>query len=225
VNQTHSLLSLRLGYHFADPALLKFALTHRSVRGGNNERLEFLGDSLVNFIIADELYRRLPQAKEGELSRLRANLVKGETLAELAREFKLGDYLHLGPGELKSGGFRRESILADAIEAIIGAIYLDGGIAECQRCVVQWYTVRLQHDALQLYIKDAKTKLQEYLQAKGLDLPIYHVQTIEGEAHEQIFHVSCSLATLSLQAQGVGGSRRKAEQEAAAKLLAVLEQA
>ncbi len=221
----YSTLSRQLGYQFQDPALLKAALTHRSVRGGNNERLEFLGDSIVNFIIADELYRRLPQAKEGELSRLRSNLVKGEMLAELAREFDLGQYLHLGPGELKSGGFRRESILADAIEAIIGAIYLDGGISACQQCVVQWYTARLQQEALQLYIKDAKTKLQEYLQSKGLSLPIYQVQAIEGEAHEQVFHVNCSLAQLSLQAQGVGGNRRKAEQEAAAKLLALIAQA
>lgn len=215
-------LSKQLGYTFQDPALFKAALTHRSVRGGNNERLEFLGDSIVNFIIAEALYKLLPTAKEGELSRLRANLVKGEMLAALAREFNLGHYLHLGPGELKSGGFRRESILADAIEALIGAIYLDGGMENCKRCVLTWYSERLQQASLQQYIKDPKTELQEYLQSKGLVLPNYEVLNIEGEAHEQIFHVLCSVAALNLRAEGKGGSRRKAEQDAAQKLLALL---
>ncbi len=223
MNQDLYLLSKKIGYSFQNLELFKSALTHRSVRGSNNERLEFLGDSIVNFIIAEALYKRLPSAKEGELSRLRANLVKGETLAELAREFNLGHYLNLGPGELKSGGFRRESILADAIEAIIGAIYLDGGISECQQCVLKWYTERLQLQALQLYIKDAKTKLQEYLQSKGLELPNYEVLSIQGEAHEQTFHVSCIVASLVIKAEGVGSSRRKAEQEAAKNLLALLE--
>lgn len=223
MNQDLYLLSKKIGYSFKKIELFKAALTHRSVRGSNNERLEFLGDSIVNFIIAEALYTRLPFAKEGELSRLRANLVKGETLAELARELNLGHYLNLGPGELKSGGFRRESILADAIEAVIAAIYLDGGISECQQCVLKWYTERLQQQALQLYIKDAKTKLQEYLQSKGLELPNYEVISIQGEAHEQTFHVSCVVASLAVKAEGGGSSRRKAEQEAAKNLLALLE--
>jgi ribonuclease-3 len=223
VNQDLYLLSKKIGYSFQNIQLFKAALTHRSVRGSNNERLEFLGDSIVNFVIAEELYKRLPSAKEGELSRLRANLVKGETLAELAREFNLGNYLNLGPGELKSGGFRRESILADAIEAIIGAIYLDGGIAQCQACVLKWYTDRLQQQALQLYIKDAKTKLQEYLQSRGLELPNYEVLSIQGEAHEQTFYVSCVVVSLAMNAEGMGSSRRKAEQEAAKNLLVLLE--
>lgn len=223
MNRDLQRLSEKIGYTFQDEALLKAALTHRSVRGINNERLEFLGDSIVNFVIAEELYKRLPIAKEGELSRLRANLVKGETLAELARELNLGQYLNLGPGELKSGGFRRESILADAVEALIGAIYLDGGIQACQHSILAWYAERLQQEALQMYIKDAKTKLQEYLQAQGLELPIYEVLAIQGEAHEQTFHVSCSVLGLELMAEGIGSSRRKAEQEAAKNLLALID--
>lgn len=217
-----SLLCQQLGYNFTDPTLLKAALSHRSVRGGNNERLEFLGDSLVNFIIAEELYKRLPLAKEGELSRLRANLVKGETLAELAREFKLGDYLHLGPGELKSGGYRRSSILADAIEALIGAIYLDSNMDKCRQCVLAWYAPKMDQESLRTYIKDAKTKLQEYLQAKGYDLPDYTVLTIDGEAHNQTFYVRCTVEAFKAYAEGVGNSRRKAEQDAAKKLLDLL---
>lgn len=222
VKQNLTLLCQRLGYNFQDAALLKAALSHRSVRGVNNERLEFLGDSLVNFIIAEELYKQLPTAKEGELSRLRANLVKGEMLAELAREFNLGDYLHLGPGELKSGGFRRSSILADAVEALIGAIYLDGSIEICRQCVLSWFAPRMKQESLQSYIKDAKTKLQESLQAKGYNLPDYEVLAIEGEAHEQTFYVRCTVAEFNIYAEGVGSSRRKAEQEAAKKLLDLL---
>jgi len=223
VNHNLQILSKKLGYVFQSESLLKAALTHRSVRGANNERLEFLGDSIVNFIIAEELYRRLPSAKEGELSRLRANLIKGETLAEMAREFNLGQYLNLGPGELKSGGFRRESILADAIEALIGAIYLDAGIECCKTCVLAWYTSRLQQEALQLNIKDAKTKLQEYLQSRGQELPSYEVLAIQGQAHDQTFKVSCVVTGLGIRAEGIGSSRRKAEQEAAKNLLAALE--
>lgn len=223
MNHNLQILSKKLGYVFQSESLLKAALTHRSVRGANNERLEFLGDSIVNFIIAEELYRRLPSAKEGELSRLRANLIKGETLAEMAREFNLGQYLNLGPGELKSGGFRRESILADAIEALIGAIYLDAGIECCKTCVLAWYTSRLQQEALQLNIKDAKTKLQEYLQSRGQELPSYEVLAIQGQAHDQTFKVSCVVTGLGIRAEGIGSSRRKAEQEAAKNLLAALE--
>lgn len=216
-------LSKRLSYTFKERSLLVAALTHRSVRGHNNERLEFLGDSILNFIIAEGLFHRYPKAKEGELSRLRAMLVKGETLATLANEFFLGDYLRLGVGELKSGGAQRESILADALEAIIGAIYLDAGFEECKQRVLGWYESRLQALSPSKMLKDPKTRLQELLQAKKYPLPSYDILKIEGEAHEQTFYVVCHVEGFVKDTQGKGRSRRKAEQEAAKKFLMLLE--
>lgn len=208
-----------LGYTFNNQALLLQALSHRSARGENNERLEFLGDSIINFIIAEALFARCPDATEGQLSRLRANLVNGTTLAELAQEFKLGNYLRLGSGELKSGGFRRESILADAFEAIIAAIYLDSDIDVCKNCVLKWYQSRLDDLSSLTVPKDPKSELQEYLQARRLPLPHYEVTNIEGEAHQQIFYVQCKIDLLNEPTQASGASRRKAEQAAAAKIL------
>ena len=208
-----------LNYTFKDIALLNLALRHRSAKGQSNERLEFLGDSILNFVIAQALFERFPQAKEGELSRMRANLVKGDTLAEIATDLEIGDHLNLGSGELKSGGNRRRSILADSVESIIAAIYFDANLAICRQCILGWFENRLEKaDALQTY-KDAKTMLQEYLQARRLSLPSYEVMKIEGEAHEQIFYIACSVDGLTLTAEGQGASRRTAEQEAASGYL------
>ena len=217
-------LTLKLGYQFNDIRLLHEALTHRSVAGGNNERLEFLGDSIVNFIIAEALYQKFPLAKEGELSRLRANLVKGDTLAKVAKEIGLGDCLKLGIGELKSGGFRRISILADALEAIIAAIYLDSDFNACAAVVAKLFDKRLNDVKIDASLKDAKTQLQEFLQAKKLPLPDYEVERIEGDAHDQTFYMYCRVSSLNEQSKGSGMSRRKAEQEAAMKLLHILQE-
>ncbi|ASA56227.1 ribonuclease III [Vibrio gazogenes] len=208
-------LEKKIGYQFSDGAVLELALTHRSANGHHNERLEFLGDSILSFVIADELYHRFPKSNEGDMSRMRATLVRGNTLAELAREFELGDYLKLGPGELKSGGFRRDSILADAVEAIIGAIYLDSDIESIRRIILDWYQTRL--DAIQPGVsqKDPKTRLQEYLQGRRKPLPVYTVTKIKGEAHNQEFTVSCEVAGIGMPVIGKGTSRRKAEQAAA----------
>ncbi len=212
-------LSRKLGYEFADQELAVLALTHRSYASNNNERLEFLGDSIVNYAIAEALYNQFPQAKEGQLSRLRARLVKGKTLAEIAREFELGDYLRLGSGELKSGGYRRESILADTVEALIAAIYLDGGMDRCRERILCWYESRLKNMSLEDTLKDPKTRLQEYLQSRQVILPVYAVLNVEGEAHEQTFTVSCIVAPLSNGCIGIGSSRRSAEQKAARQTL------
>jgi ribonuclease III len=214
-------LMQKLGYKFKDITLLQAALTHRSVKGKNNERLEFFGDAFLNFIIAEQLYILFDTAKEGELSRWRASLVNGETLAEIAKEFRLGEYLRLGPGELKSGGFTRKSILADALEAIIGAIYFDANFGVCRDRVLNWFKTRLK--AIHPYVeKDPKTKLQEYLQAKHLPLPRYEILALEGEAHAQLFHIKCQVAGFSFATEGTGSSRRKAEQFAAEKYLDLL---
>lgn len=211
-----------LGHTFNQPELLKLALTHRSYNSSNNERLEFLGDSILNFSIAAALFAQFPNAKEGQMSRLRAKLVKGATLAELAREFKLGDYLYLGSGEMKSGGFRRESILADALEAIIGAIYLDAGLAAATEWVETKFASRLEELSLNASQKDPKTRLQEYLQGRQLPLPIYDVIAIEGQAHAQTFTVECQVSGLEFNPRGIGTSRRFAEQAAAEKALKAL---
>lgn len=215
-------LQKRLTYDFVNPDLLELALTHRSYKGANNERLEFLGDSILNFIIAESLYLRFPSAKEGQLSRLRALLVKGVTLAEIAKEFGLGEYLKLGAGELKSGGHRRDSILADAVEAIIGAIYLDSNHERCQEIVLLWYESRLDNLSLEDTDKDPKTRLQEYLQSMKKALPKYDVTNVSGEAHDQTFSVSCLIEELGTRTSGVGGSRRSAEQKAAKEALKIL---
>lgn len=214
----------RLGHAFDNFALAEQALTHRSFGSSNNERLEFLGDSIVNFVIAEVLYQRFPGADEGDLSRMRARLVKGETLAEIAREFQLGECLNLGPGELKSGGFRRESILADTLEALIGAIYLDAGLAICRERILAWYGARLEAVTPGDVNKDAKTRLQEFLQARAKALPVYQLLETRGEAHQQQFEVVCDIAALQVRCVGRGGSRRSAEQAAAQAALDQLEQ-
>lgn len=224
MNRAIDQLSRRLGYSFTDPGLLQSALSHRSAMGKSNERLEFLGDAVLNFVIAAALYTLCPKAQEGDLSRLRANLVKGETLARMAQEFELGQYLRLGLGELKSGGAQRQSILADAMEAVIGAIYLDSGFEICRALVLQWYETRLNEVKTQkVQVKDPKTCLQELLQSKRLPLPMYLVSTVSGAMHEQQFTVSCTVAGDSFIATGTGASRRKAEQTAAAEYLKYLQ--
>lgn len=211
-----------LGYEFSNPELLKQALTHRSAANKHNERLEFLGDSILSIVISDALYHQFPRATEGDLSRMRATLVRGDTLAVIAQEFKLGEYLHLGPGELKSGGHRRESILADAVEAIIGAIYLDSELETCRKLLLSWYKQRLQDIQPGINQKDPKTLLQEHLQGFKKPLPEYLVVKVEGEAHDQTFTVACRIQGLTQEIIGVGSSRRKAEQMAASQVLELL---
>jgi len=216
-------LCRRLGYQFTQATLLEDALTHRSAGSRNNERLEFLGDSILNFTIAAELYQRFNQADEGELSRLRASLVNAQALATLSRGLDIGECLTLGSGELKSGGFRRESILADALEAVFGAVYLDGGFEACRNLIL-----RLYHDTLTglpavADLKDPKTQLQEFLQSRKRPLPSYQVIDVRGEAHAQTFIVECQAEGLPTPARGQGSSRRKAEQEAAGIALRLLQ--
>jgi ribonuclease-3 len=216
-------LSRKLGYSFKSKELLQAALTHRSKGGAHNERLEYLGDSLLNFTIAAELFQRFPKVREGDLTRMRAFLVRGETLAYVARDLSLGDYLNLGIGEQKSGGHMRDSILADAVEAIIGAIYLDSGVEAARSRILDWYLSRLDALVLKGPQKDAKTRLQEYCQARRLPLPHYQVMMIEGDAHEPIFKIQCVVVTLSEPYWGVANNRRKAEQAAAEAALKVLQ--
>ncbi|WP_455209027.1 ribonuclease III [Kaarinaea lacus] len=225
--ETSSVVKLgkKLHYKFSDLTLLTEAITHRSKHSINNERLEFLGDSILGYVISSELFQRFPLAREGQLTRGRAALVRGETLAEIALDMDLGDYLHLGPGELKSGGHRRKSILADAMEAIIGAIYLDGGLEAARQHILAIYADKLQCLSLEEVGKDPKTQLQEYLQARKQPLPNYEVVTTTGSDHEQVFEVSCKVSILSRTVKGAGRSRRKAEQEAASKVLKLLEEA
>ncbi|MDD8059435.1 ribonuclease III [Shewanella metallivivens] len=211
-----------LGYEFNNIELLAQALTHRSAANKHNERLEFLGDSILSIVISDALYHQFPKATEGDLSRMRATLVKGDTLTLIAKEFKLGDYLYLGPGELKSGGFRRESILADAVEAIIGAIYLDADLEVCRKLLLTWYAERLAKIKPGINQKDPKTILQEHLQGFKKPLPDYQVVAVEGEAHDQTFTVECKITELNEVVTGVASSRRKAEQLAAAQVLELL---
>jgi ribonuclease III len=208
-------LQKQLGYQFNQLALLKQALTHRSYASLNNERLEFLGDGALNFIVANQLYLRFPRLAEGDLSRLRAQLVKEATLFEIAQALKIGELLNLGEGELKSAGWRRPSILSDALEAIIGATYLDGGFASAEALVLKLYAEKLENIDPKVIDKDAKSKLQEYLQSKKIDLPDYKVTSIEGEAHAQTFNVSCHIPKRNINTVGEGTSRRIAEQEAA----------
>jgi len=204
-----------LNYSFKDIKLLEKALTHRSYGGENNERLEFLGDSILNFTIAESLFKKFPNLPEGDLSRLRASLVKASALAEVASKIKLGDFILLGEGELKSAGWRRPSILADCYEAIIGALYLDGGLTPAQQFILNNFNDWLDQINPARIDKDAKTALQELLQSKKLMLPKYEVIEIKGEAHAQEFIVRCSVQQLSLSAEATGPSRRAAEQEAA----------
>jgi len=212
-------LQSKLGHQFNNPDLLKRAITHRSAGSRHNERLEFLGDSILSLVIAEELYHRFPEVSEGDMSRMRATLVREKTLAELGREFDLGEYLILGPGELKSGGFRRESILADTVEALIGAIYLDADMACIRSLLLGWYQERLEAIRPGIEQKDPKTRLQELLQGQHKPLPTYQVITVKGEAHNQEFSVQCEVEGIPEAFIGVGSSRRKAEQAAAEKAL------
>ncbi|HEX7340305.1 MAG TPA: ribonuclease III [Rhodanobacteraceae bacterium] len=212
---------MKLDYAFRDRALAELALTHRSVGQPNNERLEFLGDSLVNMLVAELLFNAHPHANEGELSRLRAELVSGKGLAKVARELELGDALHLGPGEMKSGGHRRESILADAFEATLAAVYLDGGFEACRGVVHDLFAERIA--AIPRSHKDAKTRLQEWLQGRGWALPVYDLTNAWGEDHARTFEVACRIdEPRALCVEGRGSSRRGAEQKAAADMLAAL---
>ena len=216
-------LCRRLGYQFTQATLLEDALTHRSAGSQNNERLEFLGDAILNFTIAAELYRRFPQADEGELSRLRASLVNEPALAILSRGLALGECLTLGSGELKSGGFRRESILADALEAVFGAVYLDGGFDACRDLILRLYWNTLTDLPAVADLKDPKTQLQEFLQSRKRPLPSYQVIEVSGDAHAQTFIVECVAEGLPSPTRGHGSSRRKAEQEAASNALRLLQ--
>ena len=211
-------LCKKLGYQFNDLNLLETALSHRSIGKDNNERLEFLGDSVIGYVIAEELFKRFAQENEGKLSRYRSLLVKGDTLASIARKFNVGDYLRLGGGELKSGGYRRASILADAMEAIIGAITLDSDIEQARQCILSWYQERLDNIKT-LDLKDPKTRLQEYLQARKFELPQYKVVSISGQEHAQVFQVDCIVKELQLTITAEGSSRRAAEQKSAELML------
>ncbi|EKF73936.1 ribonuclease III [Alcanivorax hongdengensis A-11-3] len=214
-----------IGYTFADSGLLELALTHRSAnRRFNNERLEFLGDAQLGQIISTTLFNQFPEATEGQLTRMRASLVRGQTLALVARDLGLGEYLVLGGGELKSGGFRRESILADALEAVIGAMLLDGGEAPCREAVLRLFRDRLAVITPQTAQKDAKTRLQEWLQARKFELPEYQVESVQGQAPKQTFEVSCAMQQVQQTFSAQGASRRKAEQRAAEQALDWLEQ-
>jgi ribonuclease III len=216
------LLAKRLGYQPRDLALFVIALTHRSAEGPNNERLEFLGDSVLNLLLSERLYREFPMASEGDLSRLRSRLVSEEPLAEIAQAMQLGELLLLGSGELKTGGFRRQSILSDAFEAMCGALYLDGGL-DCVRAHLgPMFEPRIAALPEPSTLKDAKTRLQEHLQANGHQLPVYTVKRTSGEPHAQTFLVSCAIPHAGVETEGEGPSRRRAEQVAAQAALDAL---
>ncbi len=215
-------LSNKLGYQFKQPELLLQALTHRSAKGAHNERLEFLGDSILGFVIAEALFEKFPRENEGDLTRMRSSLVKGVTLAKIARNFGLGEYLILGPGELKSGGHRRDSILEDAVEAIIGAIFLDSNIENCKKLILSWFEERLSSIKPGQEQKDPKTRLQEYLQGRKIPLPLYEVIATTGQSHNQEFTVKCTTSEINTEVITKGSSRRKAEQAAASKVLEII---
>ncbi len=217
--------NLKIAYEFGDPSLFEQALTHRSAGGQHNERLEFLGDGVLNFIVAHALYQSDPSATEGDLSRQRARLVRKETLADVAREIELGESLRLGPGENRSGGYRRDSILADALEALVGAIYLDGGYDAAAAIVRRWFVPRIAALPDSEALKDAKTRLQEVLQSQGITLPTYQLVDARGPDHLRIFRVSCQVPELDLVTEGEDSSRRKAEQVAASEMLRQIDQA
>lgn len=220
---SRDVLMRKLAYQFLDPTLLDQALTHRSADGRNNERLEYLGDAVLGMLAAEELFKRHPRATEGELSRIRAALVKGKTLAAIAVELGLSEFLYLGPGEMKSGGARRDSILAGALEAIMGAVYLDGGLDACRELVLRLISARLEEFTPQTMRKDPKTRLQEYLQARRTPLPTYTTVNVSGAEHSQMFKVSCQVEGVDATFDGVGASRRDAEQQAAELALQHLE--
>ncbi|NLG60187.1 MAG: ribonuclease III [Gammaproteobacteria bacterium] len=213
----------QFGHRFADPGLLARALTHRSAGAPHNERLEFLGDALLGLIVAEALFQRWPRADEGALTRARAELVRESTLARIARRLDLGPLLRLGPGEMKSGGHRRDSILADALEAVIAAIYLDAGADACRTAVLGWLEPELGELVMGKVEKDPKTRLQEWLQARQHPLPTYELLGESGSDHDKTFRVRCLLAAPDLSAEGEGSSRRAAEQQAAESVLALLQ--
>lgn len=212
----------KLGYTFVRSDLLALALTHRSYSYQNNERLEFLGDGILNMIIAKALYQQFPKANEGQLTQLRSLLVREQTLANIATQLGLGEFLHLGSGELKSGGMRRASICADALEAIVAAIYLDADLTVCEKCVLNWFAPSLATVSLESTSKDSKTQLQEYLQQRKLALPVYTIIAMQGDASEQSFKVNCIVEALAITTEGEGNSRRSAEQIAATKALELI---
>lgn len=211
-------LITKIGYTFNNKELLIQAVTHRSAKGDHNERLEFLGDSILGFVIAETLYEKFPAHSEGDLTRMRSSLVRGVTLAKLATDFGLGEFLILGPGELKSGGHKRESILEDAIEAILGAVYLDSDLDTCKQLILSWFTQHLAIIKPGVH-KDPKTRLQEYLQGRKIALPQYEVTNITGKSHDQMFTVSCNTEVLKETVITKATSRRKAEQAAAQQVL------
>ena len=211
------------GYEFKDQRLLALALTHRSAASFNNERLEFLGDAVLNVVISERLYRQRPSAAEGALSRLRASVVSGATLSEVGAQIGLGDWLNLGPGELKSGGYRRGSILENTLEALLGAIYLDGGHEAAAAVIDRLFGERLHNLPPAAELKDPKTRLQEWLQSQGLPLPDYSIESVSGEPHQQTFTVTCAVEQLRVAGQGQGRSRRLAEQAAAERVLSSIE--
>jgi len=221
---TNNLVKLqeKLGYWFRDESLLIRALTHRSKKkSDNNERLEFLGDSVLSLVISTELFLRYPAAREGELSRMRASFVKGETIAKIAIELGVGEALHLGIGEVRSGGQQRESILAGAFEALVGAVYCDSDYSRAKACILHWYQSYLEHIDEWSDTKDAKTRLQEWLQAKRLPLPAYTANAT-GQAHAQSFEVTCRVPGLPFETTGKSSNRRKAEQIAAEHFLDII---
>ena len=216
-------LSQRLGYQFSNVELLQQALTHRSAAKQHNERLEFLGDAVLGMVVAQALFKRFPTVPEGKLTRMRSTLVKGDTLAELGREADVGELLKLGPGELKSGGHRRSSIIADAMEAILGAIYLEAGLEATTEVILRLWQSRIDKLDPNEHPKDAKTRLQEFLQSRKLPLPVYVVVDISGKDHDQTFVVHCQIESLGKPMKGTGTSRRKAEQQAARNALEKLD--
>lgn len=224
MNPASDRLCKRLGLMFRDKNLLKQALSHRSSGANNNERLEFLGDAVLGFLIAEALYQRFPKADEGALTRLRASLVNQSALAGLARSFDLGEYLLLGAGELKSGGYRLDSVLSDALEAILGALYLDQGVEACRHWIGGLYAEKLAGLSLDSWRKDPKTRLQEWLQGRGLALPEYRLLATEGPPHKQVFTVQCRVVVCSEPALASGPSCKNAEQQTAQKILDQLAQ-
>ena len=222
MKKAESWLDKTLRYRFENAELFQQALTHRSATSHNNERLEFLGDAVLDFVISDAVYRARQDASEGDLSKLRASLVKDESLAQLALELGVGEHLILGSGERKSGGHRRESILADALEAIFGAVFLDAGFDAAGAIIERVFEKRLQELPDLEDLRDPKTRLQEWLQARAMDLPVYDLAGVSGEAHKRRFEVSCTVAAMSEVTRGESTTRRKAEQKAAAHMIEIL---
>lgn len=223
MNKAAEWLNKKLAYSFADEALLRQALTHRSAAPENNERLEFLGDSVLQLVISEYVFRQRPDASEGRLSRLRSSLVKDSSLSDIAADLGIGEHLILGSGEKKSGGHRRASILADAVEAVFGAVYLDAGFDAARDVIFRAYGERLRNLPKRAELRDPKSRLQEYLQGRQMALPIYSMDRVSGKAHKQTFAVRCTIEALALDSSGEGSTRRKAEQLAAQAMLQQLE--